>query len=161
MLWQASKPLLRSSRLLSRSFWAQERGAQAGGSGKMGLTLSDKASRRRPTTMPVLFPSNRHSVPPVLCLPCPGRTVPGLFWGGPQVAGFAIGNCVSSLRHPCRDQIKSDACAEDVVTKPDTEFFFFSEGCHFSVNVQDISTIQAESRYRITLPFIDYLNGIW
>ena len=46
--------------------------------------------------------------------------------------------------------------SEDVVAKPDTEvFFFFSEGCNFSVNVQDISTIQAESRYRITLPFID------
>ena len=32
-----------------------------------------------------------------------------------------MGNCVSSLRHPCRDQIKSDASSEDVVTKPDTE----------------------------------------
>ena len=79
------------------------------------------------------------------------------------MAGFAIGNCVSSLRHPCRDLIKSDASSEDVVTKPDTEIF--SEGCNFSVFAQDISTIQAASRCRITLPFIDadffsYLNEI-
>ena len=37
------------------------------------------------------------------------------------MAGVAMGNCVSSLRHPCRDLIKSDASSEDVVTKPDTE----------------------------------------
>ena len=92
------------------------------------------------------------------CCDCPAldAQLHRLFGGGPQVAGVAIGNCVSSLGHPCRDQIKSDASAEDVVKKPDTEFFFFfSEGCHFSANVQDISTIRAESCFRITLPFID------
>ena len=69
--------------------------------------------------MPVLFPSNRHSVP--------------------QLFGVVRRWQVSQL--------------EDVVAKPDVEIF--SEGCNLSVNVQDISTIQAESRYRITLPFID------
>ena len=55
------------------------------------------------------------------CLPWT-RSSPA-FWGGPQMAVVAMGNCVSSLQHPCRDQIKSDASSQDVVTKPDTEVF--------------------------------------
>ena len=69
--------------------------------------------------MPVLFPSNRHSVPQL----------------------FAV------VR---RWQVSQ---SEDVVAKPDVDIF--SEGCNFSLSVKDISTIRAESRYRITLPFID------
>ena len=58
--------LLRSSRLLPWSFLEEERGAKAGVSGNIGLTPSDETSRRRVRLMPVLFPGNRHPVPPVL-----------------------------------------------------------------------------------------------
>ena len=72
--------------------------------------------------MPVLFPSNRHSVPPVLFA----------LDGGLQMAGVAIGRRGGEARRG--------------------DFF---EGCNFSLSVEDISTIRAESCCRITLPFID------
>ena len=126
--------LLRSSRLVSWSFLAQERGAQAGAqagvSGSTGLTPSDETSGRRPRMVPVLFPSTLfHRCCDCLALDAQFPSFLGVVrrW---QVSQSETVSPRCGTLVVTRSRVAS---SEDVVTKPD----------------------RGESCCRITLPFID------